>query len=291
MEHCQWKGLKSFTSVKQMERVCSNTIICSSANIKHCCTKVNLLSKSIVPYKHGLLDKENGGGEYVQLDPPHLLAGMISAYQLANVAQERPVEVHIAIDGAMLSKNWNHLMAGVKQADNAAFCLCRQQLIYGNMDDATIQSRDHCFSFIITTVCKTKKNVDWMHPRLEMLDAFANPGTVWGDNYKPLDIVMNTDMSFTWKYLGRGGAAKVKKYFCYCCTLKSENMVIHNEEQCSKWCSLDSDVPCYHQTVANNMNMEEFACIHQQLGGILTQQMHPLADICMQSWLNSKEDP
>ena len=99
-----------------------NTIICSSADIKRCCAKVDLLTKAVVPYEHGHLEKENGGGEYVQWDPPHLLAAMISAYQLTDVAKERPVEVHIAIDGAMLSKNWNHLTAGAKQGDNAAFC-------------------------------------------------------------------------------------------------------------------------------------------------------------------------
>jgi len=77
------------------------------------------------------------------------------------------------------------------------------------MDGTTIQSRDHCFPFIIAMVCETKKSVDWMCPRLELMDALANLGTVWGNNYKPLDIVMNTDMLFMWKYLGKGGAAKV----------------------------------------------------------------------------------
>jgi len=58
----------------------------------------------------------------MQWDPRHLLAGMISAYQLTEVAKDRPMEVHIAINGANLSRNWNHLTAGAKQGDNAAFC-------------------------------------------------------------------------------------------------------------------------------------------------------------------------
>jgi len=99
-----------------------NTVICCSADIKRCCTKVDALAKTVVPYEHGYLAEENGGGKYIQWDPPHLLSGMIRAYQLTEIAKERPVEVHIAINGAMLSKNWNHLTAGVKQADNAAFC-------------------------------------------------------------------------------------------------------------------------------------------------------------------------
>ena len=129
-----------------------NTVICSPADIKCCCAKVDTLAKSVLPYEHGFLDEDNGGGEYIQWDPRHLLAGMISAYQLTEVAKDRPVEVHIAIDGANLSKNWNHLTAGAKQGDNAAFCPRRQQLIYGNTDTATIQSRDHCFPYIIAMV-------------------------------------------------------------------------------------------------------------------------------------------
>jgi len=83
---------------------------------------------------------------------------------------------------------------------------------------------------MIAMVWETKKSVNWMCPRLQQLDAKANPGSVWWQDYKPLDIVMNANMLFTWKHLGRGGAAKVKKYFCHCCTLKSENIAISNEE-------------------------------------------------------------
>ncbi len=104
------------------EKYVWNTVICCAADIKCCCAKVDTLTKSVVPYKHGFLDEDNGGGEYIQWDPWHLLAGMTRAYQLADVAKERPVEVHIAIDGAMLSKIWNHLTAGAKKGDNAAFC-------------------------------------------------------------------------------------------------------------------------------------------------------------------------
>jgi len=127
-------------------------VICSSAEIKGCCAKADSLTKTVVLYEHGYLDNNNGGGEYIQWDLHHLLVAMIWAYQLTEVAKERPVEVHIAIDRAMLSKNWNHLMAGVKQGDNAAFCPRWQQLIYGSTDKTTIQSRDHCFPFIIAMV-------------------------------------------------------------------------------------------------------------------------------------------
>jgi len=83
-------------------------------------------------------------------------------------------------------------------------------------------------------VWETKKSVDWICPKIEQLNALSNPGSIWWEDYKPLNIVMNANMSFTWKFLGRGGVAKVKKYFCHCCTLKSDKIVIPNKEQCSK---------------------------------------------------------
>jgi len=93
----------------------------------------------IVPYEHGQLDDANGGGEFIQWEPQHMMAAMISANQLTEVAKERPIKVHVAIDGAMISKNWNHLTAGRKQGDNAAVCPRKKHLIYGNVDETTIQ--------------------------------------------------------------------------------------------------------------------------------------------------------
>ncbi len=169
------------------ERYVRNTIICSSADIKHCCQKVDRLAKSIVPYEHGHLDDANGGGEFIQWNPMHMLAAMISSYQLTEVAKERPIEVHVAIDGAMISKNWNHLTAGVKQGDNAALCPRKKHLIYGNVDETTIQSRDHCFPYIMAMCRETKKSIEWMRPRLEQLEAIGRDGARWWGNYKPLN--------------------------------------------------------------------------------------------------------
>jgi len=98
-----------------------NTIICCPAGIKWCCRKVDMLTKCIVPYEHGQLDACNGGGKFVQWDARHMMAAiMITAYQLSEVAKERAVEVHVAINGAQLSKNWNHLTASEKQGNSAA---------------------------------------------------------------------------------------------------------------------------------------------------------------------------
>jgi len=268
-----------------------NTIICCSADIKCCCGKVDSLAKCIVPYEHGHLNDANGGGEYIQWDARHMMAAMIKAYQLHEVAKERPVEVHVAIDGAQLSKNWNHLTAGAKQGDNTALCPRKKHLIYGNADTTTIQSRDHCFPYIMAMCRETKKSIEWMRPQLEHLEAMGKEGVKWWGDYKHLQIVHNSDLSLMWKYRERGGAAKVKKYFCHCCTLKSDDIVKANEQKCLKWCDPDLNCPCYHQTFANNTNLQEYRQLHQQLGNVLAQWMQPLAEIQQHTCLNVNEDP
>jgi len=215
------------------KRYVRNTIICSSADIKRCCAKVDKLAKMVVPYERGHLDEANGGGEFIQWEPCRMMAAMINAYQLTNVAKDRPIEVHIAIDGAMISKNWNHLTAGMKQGDNAAVCPRRKHLIYGNVDETTIQSRDHCFPYIMAMCRETKKSIEWMRPRLEQLEALGKEGANWWEDYKPLQVVHNSDLSLMWKYRERGGAAKVKKYCCHCCTLKSDDIVTPNDKNVS----------------------------------------------------------
>jgi len=177
-----------------------NTIICCSADIKLCCGKVDSLAKCIVPYEHGHLDDANGGGEYIQWDARHMMAAMIKAYQLHEVAKERPVEVHVVIDGAQLSKNWNHLTAGAKQGDNAALCPRKKHLIYGNADTTTIQSHDHCFPYIMAMCHETKKSIEWMRPQLKHLEAMGKEGVKWWGDYKHLQIVHNLDLSLMWKY-------------------------------------------------------------------------------------------
>ncbi len=181
--------------------------------------------------------------------------------------------------------------AGVKQGDNAAVCPRRKHLIFGNVDETTIQSRDHCFPYIMAMCRETKKSIEWMWPRLEQLEALGKEGANWWEDYKPLQVVHNSDLSLMWKYRERGGAAKVKKFFCHCCTLKSDNIVTPNNEKCLKWCDPESDLPCYHQTFADNTNLEEYRRLHEQLGDILAQRMQPLADIRQRTRLNVNEDP
>jgi len=66
------------------EKYVCNTVISCSVEIKHCCMKVDNLTKLVVLYEHSYLEAKGGG----KWDLQHLLAGMIKAYQLTEVAKE-----------------------------------------------------------------------------------------------------------------------------------------------------------------------------------------------------------
>jgi len=50
-------------------------------------------------------------------------------------------------------------------------------------------------------VWETKKLVEWMCPRIEQLDALFSLGSIWWEEYKPLNIIMNANISFIWKWV------------------------------------------------------------------------------------------
>jgi len=52
----------------------------------------------------GHLGNANGGGDFIQVESRHMMAEMINAYQVTEIARERPVVVHVANDGAMFQK-------------------------------------------------------------------------------------------------------------------------------------------------------------------------------------------
>jgi len=53
----------------------------------------------------------------------------------------------------------------------------------------------------------------------------------------------------------------------------------------------ESNLPCYHQTFANNTNLQEYKRLHEQLGNVLVQQIQPLAEIQQDTKLNVNKDP
>jgi len=59
-------------------------------------------------------------------------------------------------------------------------------------------------------------------------------------------VSTETDLSATWKGLGRGGAAKVNKCPCHCCSILSDNLVCPNDTLCQKWYSNNNTCSCYH---------------------------------------------
>jgi hypothetical protein len=76
-------------------------------------------------------------------------------------------------------------------------------------------------------------------------------------DYKPFIVSCPADMKLTWLATGKGGAAKQKEHFCYCCLMTSDQINKANKDPCSL-CSqpsqIDDEIPfadvqreCLHQ--------------------------------------------
>jgi hypothetical protein len=69
-----------------------------------------------------------------------------------------------------------------------------------------------------------------------------------------IDVSSPQDQLSFWKALKRGGACKVAKDFCHCCTCTSAEVVLPNKVKCSR-CLENGKQSCYHWDVCSKDNM------------------------------------
>ena len=84
----------------------------------------------------------------------------------------------------------------------------------------------------------------------ELFIAASKPNQEVFPDWEPINFANPADMAAIQKVLGIGGAAKVWKFFCHCCSLTSDNIVEPNENLCStcqRFQSSNSEWKCYCQ--------------------------------------------
>ena len=95
----------------------------------------------------------------------------------------------------------------------------------------------------------------------EFLFRTAEEGQEEFPGWKPLNFSNPSDMAAIQKCLGLGGACKIKCFFCYCCSLKSENCAEPNTgskicEICEDKQQSNSDWLCFHHDMSNEADLE-----------------------------------
>jgi hypothetical protein len=224
-------------------------ILASKYYVKKAMREIEDAAAEVLPYS--LVNYEGIDGIVFEYDK--MLDYILKMFQLDGIAKDGnapKVQIAITLDGADLSRNITHVTAGIKIIDPRAIDP-RSGLPIGMVGSTKVQSRELCFVFKIV-LAKDNKNLyntmfndffDWF--KTVALNGF-------GEYQNGFSVTSPQDESSFWKSLKRGGAAKVKTYFCRCCACTSDNIERPRQGalRCGK-CLDEGRSKCFHWDVGD----------------------------------------
>jgi hypothetical protein len=226
----------------------------SKSTILRCARKLEALAEDYCPFKmigqtfQDDFDTENDDsiGEGFEFDAIKTTETLFDAFGLMNEAKRRPVELGLSSDGAQLTHTISHVAAGLKFNDMAIRDPITKCPLLLHEPDSLVQSRNLCFPLRIVIAKDSKKTLDGFRP---LYDMFNSGKVSEALSVCPFKMSFPGDMKLQWGALNDGGAAKVKKNFCYICPCQSSSL--HVPQDKTK-CHLCKDKPvneneyCYH---------------------------------------------
>ena len=202
-----------------------------------------------VPYT--LID-DGDGVDGVHFDYTKLLIFLFKMFKLYGIAvTEGRVKISVTVDGADLSRNTQHVTAGIKILDPRAI----NPLTGIPLGFEGVQSQEFCFPVKIL-LAKDTKCLYKTH-FTDFFEWAAKLNTVGVGPFKKCSVSSPQDISSFWKVLGRGGACKTSENFCHCCQQKSSNLITPNLLQYAD-CVRRGNNDCHHQPVCDKVYVNVF---------------------------------
>jgi hypothetical protein len=230
-----------------------NTILPSTYQMRKAFGLVEQVGQILVPYELTHLPD----GEAIKFNYSLMIKLIFKSFGLEEAALEREVGLSLSIDGATLTKFLGHVMAGFKIKDKAAVDPFTNQPLFlvnsGRWDK--LQSRQTCFPLHLHMGNENKVKYKEFEDMFKFAQSCSTPTSAVGiDGWKPFHLSINTDMSGTWKALGRGGGARTNTRPCYCCAIQRDEQHKPN----THWC---------HQCLLtyNNQQHPEWKCYHRRM--------------------------
>jgi hypothetical protein len=224
-------------------------ILASKYYVKKAMREIEDAAAEVLPYS--FVNYEGIDGIVFEYDK--MLDYIIKMFQLDGIARDAnapKVQIAITLDGADLSRNITHVTAGIKIIDPRAIDP-RSGLPIGMEGSTKVQSRELCFVFKIV-LAKDNKNLynTMFNDFFYWFKTVALNG--FGEYQNGFSITSPQDESSFWKSLKRGGAAKVKTYFCRCCACTSDTIERPRQEalRCKK-CVDEGRSKCFHWDVGD----------------------------------------
>ena len=135
-----YEGLEVLRAVEMgKKRYYRGGVIVSPASLKRIALQVHKIGRDLLPFSLGQTQK---GYEYISFKPTPLLLMVLKSYKLGAKSLPRNYSIGLSqsIDGAMLSKNLNHVCFGLKMNDPSAICPLTKESLLQN-----VQSRNQVF--------------------------------------------------------------------------------------------------------------------------------------------------
>jgi len=237
------------------------TILPSTHEMRKSFELVEQVGNVLAPYSLSHLPD----GEAIKFDYGKMIKLIFRSFGLDNIALEREVALSLSIDGATLTKFLGHVMAGFKVKDRAAVDpITKKPLFVADTGSwGKLQSRQTCFPLHLHMGTENKVKYNEFADMFHFAQAYSVPTSATGIfGWKPFQLTMNTDLSGTWKALGRGGGARTNLRPCHCCAVQRDEQHKPNTEWCNKCVLTNPEVGwrCYHRRIITDHvleNMEE----------------------------------
>ena len=204
---------------------------------------------------------------------------------LDSEALTRAIKLAQSLDGALFTKNLSHTLIGVK---------------FNDPSNPYAQSRDSVFPIGCIALPESTPMVHGIFARVfeEIREAVEKvlPGEF---DIKQLVLVTNCDMSCDWKLMGRGGAAKQRRFPCSKCATESGKLHqrTNKEKKDCRFCvmlgkSTDPHFICRHVKMCTESHMAELKKeVKDFRKGTMPEMSKDLAKLKKHSMLNMDHDP
>ena len=283
-------NLAAYTVIRSVElaandpycmRAKKHSILPHEYNIRQASKLVHKFCDIIIPMQHYV--SENG--ECVEFcDIVDVVKKLCHAFGLSKVAKQRAIDLALTLDGSNLTSKLSFVMAGIKLIDLAVKNpqTGKYELDPSFEEDYCVQSRKWCFPAKICMGKETKKM--YQEEFKSLFDTFieaSEEGQDVFEGWKPINFSNPADMAAIQKVLGIGGAAKVYKFFCHCCSITSAEIVTPNEGdnicgRCREKQTVNPDWKCLHQEFASEEETKKYNDALDHLKSSWTHDMEPV---------------
>lgn len=234
------------------KKILHHGFICHPKKVSAAMRSVNAAAQASIPFAHKWLD---GGVECVQFDYEKLLTYSLKVFGLYDRAKQVSVMISPTLDGADISRNIQHVTAGVKFNDPNTIDPTSGLPIGLQDQSCPVQSPELCTVWSMYLAKDNKHLYDTAFS--DFFAFFRRISTEECFGFKKFNVASPQDTSSRWKVMGKGGACKVSDNFCFICSCRKKTLLTPRVERCVRCIRLDCEF-CYHWPEGSSENKATF---------------------------------